>query len=560
MKQRLLLLLAIATACYGCKTDPPRKPVVSSPDFEKGEALYQRRNDSAFYFFNEVINISTDTQQLKDAFSYMAAIQEEVGDYYGSQESLTRVLKFLDETRKSDYYSLSYVNTMLGNTSLNLKNYDAAINYYELGEKFATDTNMLLFPANGKALVYQKKRDFDASVKIYESLIGKSVNNQLEHARILSNLARARWLRDPSYPAGPEFIKAMTIRKEHNDNRGLNASYAHLSDYYAPLRPDSALYYARKMLDVAKLNNSPDDILEAIQKLIHLGPAKDAKKYFEVYHHLNDSIQTARNNAKNQYAPIRFQIDKSKAENLVLQKDNAEKHLQIIWQNIILYSVIAIVGFVASIAVYWYRKRKHRMEREKREAIQESELKMSRKVHDVVANGLYSLMSSLEHDAGMDGGQLQDKLEILYEKSRNISHEIPERPTGGFQETIATILSDFSSPLVKVSMVGNNNELWQSVPINAQKELESILQELMVNMKKHSQAKNVAVKFERQDNRVSILYQDDGIGLSAPLTYGKGLKNTETRIKNIKGQISFDQVPSKGLKIRISFPIQTQNA
>jgi hypothetical protein len=52
------------------------------------------------------------------------------------------------------------------------------------------------------------------------------------------------------------------------------------------------------MYDVAKNIDSPDDQIEALEKLISLKILQNSKQYFQVYQSLNDSLQTARNKAK----------------------------------------------------------------------------------------------------------------------------------------------------------------------------------------------------------------------------------------------------------------------
>ena len=85
--------------------------------------------------------------------------------------------------------------------------------------------------------------------------------------------------------------------------------------------------------------------------------------------------------------------------------------------------------------------------------------------------------------------------------------------------------------------------------------MDYILQELMINMKKHSEAKNVVLKFERGEGELRIQYTDDGVGLPADFRYGNGLKSTGNRIYNLGGAIIFDIAKAKGTKINISFPI-----
>jgi len=81
-----------------------------------------------------------------------------------------------------------------------------------------------------------------------------------------------------------------------------------------------------------------------------------------------------------------------------------------------------------------------------------------------------------------------------------------------------------------------------------------VLQELMVNMQKHSSAKLVALSFDKKGNNFSINYSDNGVGVDLnSLEIKNGLLNVETRIKSINGSITFTSSLNKGFKAFISF-------
>lgn len=551
MKVLHLCLLLLIGCIYACRERHQIVPVITLPDYKKGVSFLNHKNDSAFYYFNKVATSSKDSVVVATAYNSMAIIQSDEGDYYGSQESLSISLKYLNEKKEKDHYTLLADYNELGSNSLNLKNYNAAIEYYDQALKFIKDDNFKVITLNNKAVAYQKMQQYVQAIAIYQSIIDQSKKNNKEYARVLSNLSKTKWLQDSGFGAAPDLLVALKIRKDERDDWGLNASYAHLSDYYSHSRPDSALFYAGKMYAVAQQLNSPDDELEALQKLITLSSPKAIKQYFVRFQHLSDSMQTTRNAAKNQFALIRYETEKSKADNFRLQKDNTEKKVQIIQQWIIIFGTVCL--FI--VAVIWYRKRKQRMEREAQNAIRENQLKTSQKVHDVVANGIYSIMAEIQHRGTPEKEQLMDKLEFLYERSRAISYEQPESIPADFQAGIAELLTSFASVDTKIAIVGNHKNLWDNMKDQVKIELKHILRELMVNMIKHSSARNVVVRFERESDYLKIQYMDDGIGFPPTFQYGNGLTNTGNRIKNIGGQIIFDKIATKGLKIQIHLPI-----
>lgn len=562
--KKTLLLSAFILGIFACNKKENTIIPIKDINYDKAESLFiKNNNDSAFYYFNKFVANSKDSLHVAMSYNYMSVIQSNAGDYFGAQESLMLSLKFLDGEKEKDFGCLSSNYNELGLNSINLKRYELAITYcdkalfyYNKAIKYSKGTGLDLIILNNKALAYQKVKEYAQALKIYNEIIPKKSKNQKEYARILSNIAKTKWLQNPAYNAAPDFFKALGIREKENDVWGLNASYAHLTEYYKQTRPDSALVYAGKMYEVAKKLNSPDDKIEALQKLIELGPPEQTKKYFETYRTLDDSLQTARNAAKNQFALIRYGVEKNKADNLILQKDNTEKNYQIIKQRILLAFTVLLILAGSVISSIWYKKRNQRMALEAKNTIRENQLKTSKKVHDVVANGLYRVMAEIENQDSLDKDHILDKLEVMYEKSRDISYEEPQLADQNFQEKISELLKSFATETTKVVVyMGNTKELWKKVSTEAKYELEHVLQELMVNMSKHSKANNVAVRFEHKDNYLNVYYADNGIGISEKTQFNNGLTNTGNRMNNIHGEIIFDTKAEKGLKIKISFPV-----
>lgn len=544
IKPAFFLILLIAATCFlSCKQQHKANQLRASDDYNKGASFYNINNDSAFYYFNKLATSSADSLEIAAAYTYMAIIQSQGGDYFGSQENLLQSLKHLDEQNPADSaYLLSNFNE-LGRVSLNLKNYNAALDYYDKALKLTQNPVPRIIALSNKAVAYQKKRQFKEALSIYHLILENSKADSKRYARLLSNMAFTKWLQNPNYPAAPELLRALKIQRNEKDNWGMNASYAHLADYYAHTQPDTALMYAHQMYNIAREIKSPDDELEALQKIIALGQPVAAKEHFYRYQYLSDSLQTSRNNAKNQFALIRYEAAKNKADNLKLQQDNTEKRIQILLQ----WGIIAAIILIGIVIYQWLKKRRRQM-------LRNQQLKTSQKVHDVVANGLYHLMSKIQYeDPGSE--TVLDELEILYEQSRNISYEQPEQPPSNYTESITRMLYSFSTVNTTVSIVGNDDSTWKSINAKTKNELQYILRELMINMKKHSGAGNVVLRFERNDKKLDIQYTDDGKGLPDNCQFKNGLTNTENRITSINGSISFDTSTQKGLTIQLSIPI-----
>lgn len=550
---RLLLLLYIIAGCNSPQKKTPDTAALYK-EFLRVDSLARLYPDSAFEYYNQAVENIPDSTYKGTFLQRMANIQFQAGDYIGSNETTINSLKLFDTTNKSHYPNISYNYYLLATNCLNLERYNDALKYYDLTIRYTDSSNLPRF-LNNKGVAYMKKKDYDQAIALYERALENNLNDTILNATIISNLAKTNWLRDSSYQPLNKFHEAKKLREIKRDNLGLNASYSHLADFYSKINRDSALHYATKMLDVARILKSPDDQAEALEKLIRLSPEPLTKKYFSVYDSLTDSIRLARTNASNRFADILYAGQEARANNLRLQKDNSQKELSIVRQRVIIYSTLVLLIGLIVFGNLWYKRRKRLQEMKTRNAIKESELKTSKKVHDVVANGLYRIMNELEHRTTIEKEPLLNKIEGLYEQSRDISYEYVPGNSSNYHNQIHQILTSFANENTRVIVVGNEEIFWSNITAAQKHELQLVLEEIMINMQKHSRAKNVVIRFRQENNNAFISYKDDGVGIRPNTEFGNGLKNTVSRIKSLNGQFNFGESGDEGVSITISFPL-----
>lgn len=487
----------------------------------------------------------------------MAITQKDQGDYYGAQETALQALDFLNRNNNKHrvYLSLNYNN--LGVSTSKLLNYSRAVVFYNLAIKFSDDSLNTNIYLNNLALSYMHMKHYDAAIKTFEEILNKTSGDRREYARVLSNLAFVKWNRDINYKPAPELQRALKIREKEKDLWGQNASLAHLADYYELTIPDSSLYYARKQFSVAKQLKSGDDQIKAIERLIKVISPDSVTFYFNQYKRINDSIKQARASAKNQFALIRYEVEKNKAENLRLEKENSEKQYRLTRQRVITGASVFLLLLAVGGGILWYKRRKQRLELEAQNRVKETQLHLSKKIHDVVANGIYRVMSEIEHGDEVDRDGVLDKLENMYHQSRDISHDVEQQTITEtpYNEQLASLLKSFAADHRRVLIAGNDAEQWDEISKRIKDEVKHVLQELMVNMKKHSQAEQVVVRFEKSEQKLKIFYKDNGVGIPEKKSTGKGLANTVSRIESLGGEITFVNEPGKGLNITTIIPL-----
>lgn len=542
MKKYFFLILI--TLLFSCnkKGSLNHKENIADIYYKKAKATEQ---DSAFYYFNLAkISFSeiSDSVGVGKSLVNMAIIQHDEGDYYGSIETSLEANKFLKNTQDSItrlILASSYNN--MGICSSYLYEFDNSVKFYKEALKYSNDLeNKYTYYNNLGNILTTIKRYPEAKKNLNQAL---NTKNKISYARALNNLARAKFNENSNYNALPELYKALEIRKVENNLYEENSSYATLSNYF--LRKDSkqALYYAKKMLDVSTKNNSKEDQIQALQKIITFDK-ENYSKYFLRFQTLNDSMQIAKSKAKNQFAVIRYDVEKLKA-------DKAEKEFEVLQRNI----GIATLLIVLASGIFYFRKRKQRLLLESENKLKEQQLKTSKKVHDVVANGIYQVMTKIENQDDFNKEEALDELEFVYEKSRDISYENPDSHDEAFHEKISKLVASFKNEAINTFTVGNQKETWKDTTNSTQADVYQVIRELLVNMKKHSEASNVIFKFERINNQINIQYTDNGIGVSDELIFKNGLSNTVSRIENINGKITFETKTEKGLKINLSFPV-----
>ncbi len=87
--------------------------------------------------------------------------------------------------------------------------------------------------------------------------------------------------------------------------------------------------------------------------------------------------------------------------------------------------------------------------------------------------------------------------------------------------------------------------------------LYRICQELINNTIKHAEAKNIYIAIINRDEKLIILYEDDGIGYDSMLVKrGYGLYNIEAHIKAIKADLAIDTQTGKGVAVTITINLK----
>jgi signal transduction histidine kinase len=219
------------------------------------------------------------------------------------------------------------------------------------------------------------------------------------------------------------------------------------------------------------------------------------------------------------------------------------------------YNKILLLGLVSSIFVsiflFYQVSQKHKKERVF-EAYS-TEIRISRKVHDEIANELYGTILFVANEEVVSGAKkdkLISQLDDIYLRTRNISRENNDIDTGLlYSVQLKLMLSGYNSSTVNVLIKGIDKLDWTKV---------SVPKKIMVNMTKHSKATVVLVDFKEEKKKIAITYSDNGKGLDTDkIIFKNGLQNVENRMDSIDGSIIFDSRPKAGFHLTLTYPAHT---
>ena len=153
--------------------------------------------------------------------------------------------------------------------------------------------------------------------------------------------------------------------------------------------------------------------------------------------------------------------------------------------------------------------------------------------------------------------KLLENLDTIYTTTRNISRENNPIEIGPlYIEHIKEMISSFNSKTTNIIINESEEINWSTISKLTKITIYRVIQELMVNMKKHSQSTLVLISFKKQENNLIVNYYDNGIGMNfEKITTKSGLQNIENRITTINGTITFEKNQNKGVKTNIVIPI-----
>lgn len=521
-------------------------------NLEKAELFNaSKQYNKAYAYYNNSLEHNKKKQNNKRVvycLLMMANIESTECDFVKSETTTTEAISLFDKNIDDSYRAAALNLLGLNYTALN--NFDEALKVYEKVFAITDDELTKTITKNNIAYVYSKKREFKKAISILTEIENnKHILDSLQdyatrenYARVLHNKGFYLFhLKDKT--ALEYMLKALELREKDKDDSQIVSSYMHLAQFYLDKDKNEAYKWAEKAYISASTANIPDDRLEALNLLFKSSENNNLKdEYYDNYIQLNDSLIKARQQAKNQFAKIKYDASKSEAKSKIL---NAQKEKLII-------SIVAIVllAFISFILIRIKNKQKQL------KTIYDTETRISKQLHDELANDVFNTLIFIENQdisVSENKEKIVHEIDKIYKRTRSISHENSSIDVGiEYPKELRSLVNNFITSEIHVVTKGIDEVNWSKILPIKKISIYRVLQELMVNMKKHSKCSLVFVAISSNKGTLEIKYSDNGIGLQEE-KFKIGLQNVENRIKSINGTITFES--NNGLKVKINIPI-----
>lgn len=564
--------------------------LIANAHYKIGERYrYSFLGDSAYYHYHKAEKIY---RKLKHNFKIaitlygIAVIQKDEKDFTGSEVTSVEAISLLNQLEKTNdankYKSFLFNN--LGLVFDQLEQYDESISYHKaalaLKENLKGDNKSTIDNSkNNLALSYKNSGQYKLALNYYSQILKNKnlVKNRPDfYALVLDNYAHTLYLSKNEAELPDLYFKALKICDSLNNSA---ASYnsiiinQHLAEYYNDKnKKDSAKYYAYKAKDISEQYHN-DDLLKSLLLLSKIETGNVAAKYLKDYIALSDSLQKAERNIRNKFARIKYETNQIEQENIRIARER-------LWLLIISITLI-ITSFLIYLVVNQRNKNKElkfiQQQQETNEEIYNLMLsqqdnieeartlekkRISQDLHDGVLGRLFGARLSLDSlnmgtsvDAIKTRSQYITELKTIENDIRKVSHELNTDfiSGSGYIDIIKTLLETQTKAYSFDYELKYNDDInWESASNKTKIHIYRIIQESLQNIYKHAKATLVKISFEVKNNVFCLTICDNGSGFDVnKAKKGIGLKNINSRVKEIKGDLTIRSEANKGTTISI---------
>ncbi|WP_252586762.1 tetratricopeptide repeat protein [Solitalea agri] len=514
----------------------------------------QDKLDSSLVYYQKAIEISQQyglTESAGRGYSNMGMVFRKLNQTNKAYDYYTKAFEFAQKSKDSLTMAIALINqgTILDDLGKKEEFYQKQVQALKIGELSNNDYVMKLACLNiGE--YFAIKKDYPSAIAYGQKSLAYSLKLDIpyETERIKPVIARYYFL-------SGNYKKAEAILLES--------------------------IQASKKLEASDITLDTYSILQELYET--KGDFKQAYKYQTLHKHLSDTIFNETQVKTIHELEVKYQTSQKDKQLATNKLQITEKDLQIQRKNSWIIITVSVIGLLLTIVLITYltyqnRQKLHKqkliaLEKEKEVQLLEAMIngeekertRIAKDLHDGVGGMLSAakmhfsaIKSNIQHSTNIEGFDLA--LSLLDESAsevRKTAHNLmPELlTTNGLKDALALFCKRISNPLTSVQFIaiGDIPRFKQSFELSVYR----IVQELMNNVIKHSQAKDAIVQMSCHDELLLITVEDDGKGFNqnSEGKNGIGLSSLHSRVESFNGSMKIDSEERRGTTIYLEFDI-----
>lgn len=563
--------------------------------------------DSSYYFANEALQ-----HALKIGSSqYISLAHECLGEYYINKEDFGKATtcflealkieeKRNDEKRKASLMiNLGYIFQQMEKFHTSLDYYTKALNISEKCKDTLSCTKVLSFLGGlfidreycEKRTEKEKKDDYKSALVYFSKSLALSEKIGRKHGIANSNKNLGLVYNKLGQPdkALPYLIKAYEYFKKADNWMGVAATLDNMGTTYSLLKQyNKSVQCYLESIRLAEEKNNKEGIQYLYERIAqtydNAHDYKNARDYYIKYMILRDSIYNAEKSKQVFEMETKYQTEKKEKEIIGLSLEKKKKELLIYVllfavtilciSGIYIYNRIKTKRIIAEKEVKIKEQKIHELEQEHKllatqlvlEGEETERRRMARDLHDGLGGLLSGVKLSLSNMKGnfilpnesvKDFDRTLDMLDTSIKELRRVAQNM--MPEALIKFGLKDALADFCESLneanpmnIRFQFIGEFKRIDHKIEIGAYR----IIQELINNALKHSEASELIIQMIQEANRLCLVVQDNGKGFNTNATNqekGIGLSSIKSRVDSLNGRLDIHSEIGNGSEFNIEF-------
>lgn len=553
--------------------------------------------DSAIFFFNKIIEIKQvigDDMGLLSDYITVGNLHLELGRYQEAQSNLILALQQAENLQ--DTLSQTNISLDIARVYLDERLLLPAEKYATQAVLMAQQNEIPFLEAQSLVTLGEVHLEFnrqDSALASFQKAANlyQALNSKKQLANILVKMAAVENSQPRFLEAKAALSEALEVYQQEQDRIGELNTLLDLCQVLLKTQDHQSLMPLLNKAEQMAVSSQNLSSLEETHRLKSqhfekLGQFQSALHHYRIHKTIQDSLLNEETAMIVQEMDQRFQTEKKDKE-IAQQKAELEQQQSVLRQqafdNILLLIGILLLVALSAFVIIINRRNKQlseqrlsALQKEKESQLlramikgeEQERVRIARDLHDSLGAVMASAklrVNTLGHQIpelkSMDSFHIAEELiDEACQNVREISHDMMPGSLGkyGLEDAVRRMCATIEKgkPELAVTYIPYGLSALQDDIVATN--VFRMVQELLRNVLKHAQAKEVIVQLTLEDQQLIITVEDDGKGFNTEdeqFQAGLGLESIQTRALSLHGQLDIHSQPDEGTTFTISIPI-----